>query len=172
VEDLTGDRVLRDEDEDIINAVLVDSRNLFDSVVVTFADDEPGLTVDNVALDIEVDCPSCVGATRTLFEVGETACLRVTGSIPPDSELQWSKVGEGDLVQGRFQGVNCASLEIPFIELSDAGTYQCTAGPAKAVIYSVTIDVATEIPVAGIPALGALSVVLGAAAVGALRRRR
>lgn len=169
VEDLTNDRILRDEDEDVIPIFLDAPRAQFDSVVLTFADDEPGLLVDNLSLAYEVGCDVCDEPQSFYYRPGESACLSVPDSFGQNDAYEWSKVGEGVLREGRYNGVNCRTLQIPILTGSDSGTYQCSFGAGKAV-YSTTIVVTNTLPASGMLGLGALAALI--TAVAARRARR
>jgi hypothetical protein len=167
--DLTNDRILRDEDEDVIPIFLDAGRAQFNSAVLTFADDEPGLVVDNISLEFEAICEGCSGSSSSYLEPGETACLRVPDSFGQNDEYQWSKVGVGNLTEGRFIGVNCRSLQIPALQVSDSGTYQCSFGGAKAV-YSTTLVVSSSLPVGGVAGLSVLTALIAGIAARRVRR--
>jgi hypothetical protein len=95
--------------------------------------------------------------------------LRVPDSFGQNDEYQWTKVGVGNLTEGRFIGVNCRSLQIPALQVSDSGTYQCSFGGAKAV-YSTTLVVSSSLPVGGVAGLSVLTALIAGIAARRVRR--
>lgn len=116
------------------------------------------------------ECPDCAPTTDTLFRVGRSACLSVPGNMPPETAFQWSKNGLGPLADGRYVGVHCQKLSIPYLQIEDSGTYTCAYGSEKA-IYSVTIQVAEKVPLAGFAGLAAATGVMALCGGFRIRRR-
>jgi hypothetical protein len=114
-------------------APLPDSAYLAAEGTVRFAGQYTPLTVGD-------DCIDCIRDTKTAYNVGETACLGVSGTFPEGTLFQWSKQGEGVLMEGRFIGVNCQTLSIADLDEDDSGTYICEYEGQKS-LYSVTITV-------------------------------
>ena len=129
---------------------------------VCFEKSKSSSTIDyvNAALMASIcptcaDCPDCVPSVKSLYEVGQSACLRVPGDMAPETAFLWSKAGAEPLEDGRYIGVRCKTLSIPYVQIEDSGTYTCTYGGEKA-SYSITILVAEQVPLTGVAGLGML----------------
>lgn len=116
------------------------------------------------------DCPDCAPSTQTSFAAGEDACLRVPGEIAPSATFQWSK--EGGLDEDRCQGVNCRTLMIPDLQLTDSGAYHCEYDGEPKTIYTVTIDVHPPLLSTYAPAVLITGVSLALLGAYAIRRKR
>ncbi len=121
---------------------------------------DPAIAYVQAALDYRI-CPSCLSEcpecrpTSGFYEVGAQACLRVPGDFPPNTHFDWAKEGVGPLFGSRYEGLDCQTLLIHNLALSDSGTYLCSYGPEKG-LYSVTIVVAGQLPLNGKALLGAI----------------
>ncbi|MDQ1257082.1 MAG: Papain family cysteine protease, partial [Candidatus Hydrogenedentes bacterium] len=129
-----------------------------------------GVDCGDLGYVIEPPCPTCSPTAEVFYEVGDDACLQVPGGAVAGTEYQWSRPDVGILAEGRCQGVHCATLYLPDLDVADSATYTCVYGPQKS-IYSVNVRVVSVLPAAG--GLGvwiaALAVVL-LAVVSAIRR--
>jgi len=114
------------------------------------------------ALDVETwlaeasECPDCSPSNATLREVGDDMCLRVPDPVSPTTLYKWSK--DGQSLEWRVARDNCRTLELLDAQIEDSGTYQCVYddGQSKTTAtYSVSIQVADQVP-----ALGPMGVVL------------
>lgn len=112
-------------------------------------------------------CPTCPPSTYTVLGVGDSLCLRVPDPVSSLSTFVWSKDGVA-LEEGRVEGVTCRSLYIDSLLTSDSGTYTCTYNDASKALatYSVTIEVAPNVPASSFLTLLVLTLLLaGAVAV-------
>lgn len=142
-----------------------------DMFILVDKDSSGAIDCGDLGYAVKLPCPECAASSQSTFDQGEDACLAVPGGAVDGETYQWSKAGVGQLVDGRYEGTRCANLMIRNLSPGDSGTYTCEYGPEKAV-YSKTITVVQNLPLAGMPALAALAIAAAAGGARMLLRRR
>jgi len=130
------------------------------------------------ALDVEdwlaqnpvPECPDCTLTGGGLYEVGEDVCLRVPDPVAPGSMYQWTK--DGASLAGRVARDDCRTLGLLDVQVSDSGAYECVYdnGAKAPAVYSVSITVGEEVPVAGLVSLALVATACGLSGVAIQRR--
>jgi hypothetical protein len=128
-----------------------------------------GVDCGDLGYELDPPCPTCQPDISHLYAAGADACLQVPGGAVAGTEYQWSRQDVGELAEGRCQGVHCATLFLPGLDVEDSGTYTCTYGPQKS-IYTVNIRVVSALPTNN--ALGAVVLTLLTILSGAMAARR
>jgi len=146
------------------------------TITYTVTDTAGNVSTENRVITVEDNCPLAVTTNDAFVEkdAGESHTFEVgvTGNLGAVT-FQWYKDGGGKS-NTLLPGEESSTLTLTDLIVGDAGDYFCAVSDQVTTVNSATMTlvVLSGLPLAGIPALGGLALLLGAAGAVVLRRRR